>query len=52
MGFSKFQEDAAYLALLRPDGRVQWLYSGGFSEDAMTALRAALAGGDGLPEAR
>ena len=52
MGFSKAEENAAYLALLGPDGRVRWLHRGGVSEEAMAALRAALSGGDGLPEAR
>jgi hypothetical protein len=49
MGFSKTQEDAAYLALLGPDGRVRWMHRGGFSEEAMTALKAAIAGGGGSP---
>jgi hypothetical protein len=44
MGFSQARADAAYLALLGPDGRVRWVYSGGFSEDAMAALKAAIAG--------
>jgi hypothetical protein len=47
MGFSKEQEDAAYLALLGPDGRVQWLHRGGFSDDALAALKAAIAGEPG-----
>jgi hypothetical protein len=42
MGFTKAQEDDAYLALLGPDGRVRWLHRGPFSEDAMSALRAAV----------
>jgi len=42
MGFSKSQEDAAYLALLSPDGRVQWLHHGGYTEDAARALKTAL----------
>jgi hypothetical protein len=42
MGFSKSFEDAAYLALLGPDGRVRWLHTGGFSEGAMAALKAAM----------
>ena len=42
MGFSKSQEDAAYLALLGPDGRVQWLHHGGYTEDAALALKTAL----------
>jgi hypothetical protein len=46
MGFTKAQEHAAYLALLGPDGRVQWLHRGGFSDDAMTALRAAIGAAD------
>ena len=45
MGFSKSLEDAAYLALLGPDGRVQWMHTGGFSDDAMAALKAAIPGG-------
>ena len=45
MGFSKSQEDAAYLALLGPDGRVRWMYRGGFTDEAMTALNAAIAAG-------
>ena len=48
MGFSKTLEDAAYLALLGPDGRVRWLHTGGFSEDALAALKAATAGDDAL----
>ena len=44
MGFSKAQEHAAYLALLGPDGRVKWLHRGGFSDDALAALKAAIAG--------
>jgi len=52
MGFSKAQEDAAYLALVGPDGRVQWLHRGGFSDDAMTALKEAIAGGGALLGAR
>jgi hypothetical protein len=50
MGFSKAQEDAAYLALLGPDGRVRWLYRGGFTDEAMTALKAAIAAGEAPPE--
>jgi hypothetical protein len=46
MGFSQAQEDAAYLALLGPDGRVRWLHRGGFSDVAMAALKAVIAGGD------
>ena len=53
MGFSKAQENAAYLALLGPDGRVQWIHrGGGFTEEAFTALRTALAGGGALLGAR
>ena len=44
MGFTKAQEHAAYLALLGPDSRVQWLHRGGFSEEAMAALKTAMAG--------
>jgi hypothetical protein len=47
MGFSKAEENAAYLALLGPDGRVQWLHRGVFTDEAMTALKAAIAGGEG-----
>jgi hypothetical protein len=42
MGFSKAQEHAAYLALLGPDGRVKWLHRGGFSEEALAGLKAAI----------
>ena len=49
MDFSKTQEDAAYLALLGPDGRVRWIHRGGFSEEAMTALKAAIAGSGASP---
>jgi hypothetical protein len=42
MGFSKAQEHSAYLALLGPDGRVKWLHRGGFSEDALAALKSAI----------
>lgn len=42
MGFSKQAEDAAYLALLDQSGRVRWLYSGGYDEAAMDALRTQL----------
>jgi hypothetical protein len=52
MGFSKSLEDAAYLVLLGPDGRVRWLHAGGFSEDALAALKAATAGEDALLSAR
>jgi hypothetical protein len=44
MGFSKAQEHAAYLALLGPDGRVQWMHRSGFSGEAMAALKAAMSG--------
>jgi hypothetical protein len=44
MGFTKAHEKSAYLALLGPDGRIQWMHHGGYSEDAMRALRAALGG--------
>ena len=47
MAFSKAQEHSAYLALLGPDGRVKWLHRGGFSEDALAALKAAIAGEPG-----
>jgi hypothetical protein len=52
MGFSKAEEDAAYLALLGPDGRVQWLHRGGFTEEAMTALKAAIPQGFAAPLVR
>ena len=52
MGFSKAEEDAAYLALLGPDGRVQWMHRGTFTDEAMTALKAAIPGGDPLPDPR
>jgi hypothetical protein len=52
MGFSKAQEDAAYLALLGPDGRVQWMHRGGFSDEAMAALKAVILGGGAAPHAR
>ena len=45
MGFSKADEDAAYLALLGPDGRVQWMHRGAFTDEAMAALKTAVAGG-------
>jgi hypothetical protein len=47
MAFSKAQEHSAYLALLGPDGRVKWLHRGGFSEEGLAALRAAIGGGPG-----
>jgi len=52
MGFSKAQEHAAYLALLGPDGRVRWMHRGGFTEDGMAALKAAIASGDAPLDAR
>ena len=52
MGFSKSLEDAAYLALLGPDGRVQWMHTGGFSDDAMAALKAAIPGSGTASNAR
>ena len=52
MGFSKTLEDAAYLALLGPDGRVRWLHRGGFSDEAMAALKTVLAGEAAPPDAR
>jgi hypothetical protein len=52
MGFSKGDEDAAYLALLGPDGRVQWLHRGAVTEGAVSALKAAISGGDPLPPHR
>ena len=45
MGFSKADEDAAYLALLGPDGRVRWLHRGGLTDEAMEALKATIAAG-------
>jgi hypothetical protein len=42
MGFSKALEHSAYLALLGPDGRVKWLHRGGFSDDALAALKTAI----------
>ena len=47
MGFSKAEENAAYLALLGPDGRVQWLHRGDFTEEALAALKTAIAGDEG-----
>ena len=52
MGFSKTLEDAAYLALLGPDGRVRWLHTGGFSDEAMAALKAAIPGSGTASNAR
>ncbi len=51
MGFSKAEEDAAYLALLGPDGRVQWMHRGAFTDEAMEALKTAIAGGNAPPAA-
>ena len=42
MGFSKALEHSAYLALVGPDGRVQWLHRGGYSEEAFSALSVEL----------
>lgn len=47
MGFSKADENAAYLALLGPDGRVRWLHRGAFTDEAMAALKTAIAEGHG-----
>jgi hypothetical protein len=47
MGFSKADKDAAYLALLGRDGRVQWMHRGDFTEEALAALKTAIAGGEG-----
>jgi hypothetical protein len=33
------------LALLGPDGRIHWMHHGGYSEQAMAALKTAIAGG-------
>ena len=52
MGFSKADENAAYLALIGPDGRVRWLHRGAFSDEAMAALKTAIAGGNPQLEAR
>lgn len=52
MGFTKDEENAAYLALLGPDGRVQWLHRGSFTDAALLALKAAIHGGDSVPLAR
>lgn len=52
MGFSKALEKTAYLALLGPDGRIQWMHHGGYTEDAKRALKAALAGSVPPAEAR
>jgi hypothetical protein len=48
MGFTKSEEDAAYLALLGPDGRVRWLHHGALTDEAAAALKAAIAGEDTL----
>lgn len=45
MGFTKAEEHAAYLALLGPDGRVQWMHRGGLTDEAMEALKAAIVAG-------
>ena len=47
MGFSKADEHAAYLALLGPDGRVQWMHRGAFTDEAMAGLKTAIAGETG-----
>ena len=52
MGFSKAADKDAYLALLDADGRVRWLHRGGFSDEAMTALKTVLAGEAAPPDAR
>ncbi|MGE5200054.1 MAG: hypothetical protein ACM3H9_10465, partial [Rhodospirillaceae bacterium] len=52
MRFSKAGEDAAYLALLGPDGRVRWMHSGAATDEALAALRTALAGSDATPVTR
>ena len=52
MGFSKAEEHAAHLALLGPDGRVRWMHRGGFTDEAMEALKAAIAGGAAGAEGR
>jgi hypothetical protein len=52
MGFSKAHEDAAYLALLGPDGRVRWLHSGACTDEAMASLKAAIAREWASPESQ
>ena len=52
MGFTKAEEHAAYLALLGPDGRVRWLHRGGLTDEAMEALKAAIAVGTARPPRR
>ena len=52
MGFTKADEHAAYLALLGPDGRVRWMHRGGFTDEAMKALTAAIAAGAAGAEGR
>ena len=47
MGFSKADKDAAYLVLLGPDGRVQWMHRGDFTDEALAALKTAIAGVEG-----
>ena len=44
MGFTKAHEKSAYLALLGPDGRIQWMHHGGCTEEALRELKAALGG--------
>jgi hypothetical protein len=44
MGFTKAHEKSAYLALLGPDGRIQWMHHGGCTEEALGELKAALGG--------
>jgi hypothetical protein len=60
---AKGNEDAAFLILLDPDGRVQWLHAGPFERPAFEALQAAVSrllrqsgglspdGGEGWPDA-
>jgi len=50
MGFVKADENAAYLALLGPDGRVRWLHRGAFTDEAMAALKASIASEQAAPE--
>ena len=47
MGFVKDHEDAAYVVLIGADGRVGWLHRGGVTDEAVEALKAAIAGGNG-----
>jgi len=44
MGFTKAHEKSAYLTLLGPDGRIQWMHHGGCTEEALRELKAALGG--------